>query len=103
MISPLPPGTHASLPPDIPAPQHSSPFAPLLKLWEHWKSFARAMGEFQSRILLGFFYFVVITPFGLGVRAFSDPLSLRRQARPSNWISRRESTLANLDEAKKQF
>jgi hypothetical protein len=61
------------------------------------------MGGFQSRILLGVFYFFVVTPFGLGVRALSDPLGLRRPEKPSNWIARNETTLANLDEAKKQF
>jgi len=61
------------------------------------------MGGFQSRILLGLFYFLVVTPFGLGVKAFSDPLHLRRTEGPSNWIPRNDTTPAHLDEAKKQF
>jgi hypothetical protein len=61
------------------------------------------MGGFQSRILLGLFYFFVVTPFGMGVRAFGDPLHLGRARRSSNWIPRNDTTPANLDEAKKQF
>jgi hypothetical protein len=61
------------------------------------------MGGFQSRLLLGLFYFFIVTPFGLGVKAFSDPLLLRRTRKLSNWIPRNDTTPANLDEAKKQF
>jgi hypothetical protein len=61
------------------------------------------MGGFQSRILLGLFYFLIVTPFGMGVRIFSDPLLLRQVRRLSNWIPRNDTTPAHLDEAKKQF
>ena len=103
MTSPLPPSSRASVSTDTSAPQHPSPLAPLLKWWESWKSFAHAMGGFQSRILLGLFYFLIVTPFGIGVKAFSDPLHLRRAERSSNWIPRDDATPANLDETKKQF
>jgi hypothetical protein len=61
------------------------------------------MGEFQSRILLNLFYFFVVTPFGVAVRIFGDPLHLRRAEGSSNWISRDDAVDVNLDEAKKQF
>lgn len=101
--APQPPGTTASIPSDTPAPQPPSPHAPLPRLWEGWKSFARAMGGFQSRILLGLFYFLIVTPFGMGVRAFGDPLLLRRARKLSNWIPRNETSPTSIDEAKKQF
>jgi hypothetical protein len=103
MTSPLPPSTHAPLPLDAPAPQRPGTLAPLQQLWESWKSFATAMGGFQSRLLLGLFYFFVVTPFGAAVRIFGDPLHLSRAEGSSNWIPRNETTIANLDEAKKQF
>jgi len=49
----------------------------LRSAWEAWKRFGRKVGDFQARLLLTLFYFVVLTPFGLGMRA-ADPLGLRR-------------------------
>ena len=103
MTSPLRPSPLAPLPLDAPAPQHPTTLPPLPRLWEGWKSFARAMGEFQSRILLGLFYFFIVTPFGVAVRIFGDPLHFRRVEGSSNWIPRNDTTPANLDETKKQF
>ena len=45
----------------------------LRKLWDRWMVLARKIGKFQSRILLTFFYFVIVLPFGLAVRLFADP------------------------------
>jgi hypothetical protein len=56
--------------------------------WESWKRFSTEIGNYQSRILLAFFYFVVVTPFGLGVRLFSDPLHLRPSQNNTMWVKR---------------
>jgi hypothetical protein len=37
--------------------------------WAAWKRFAARMGSFQGRMLMGFFYFVVLPPFALLARA----------------------------------
>ena len=74
----------------------------LRQIWESWKSFAKAMGNFQSRILLGLFYFLVVTPFGVGVRFLSDPLHLRRPTNSSNWIPKVDAP-PTFDEARKHF
>lgn len=61
----------------------------LRKLWDRWMVLARKIGKFQSRILLTFFYFVIVLPFGLAVRLLADPLHIRR--RPSvdtAWLPR---------------
>jgi len=50
------------------------------KLWAHWLTLARKIGQFQSRIILTLFYFVFVTPFGLAVRLFADPLHTRRRS-----------------------
>ena len=53
------------------------------RAWEGWKRFARRLGDFQARVLLTLFYFVVAAPFALGVRALSDPL---RRSAPPAWL-----------------
>ena len=76
--------------------------SPLTRLWEGWKSFAAEMGNYQSRILLAFFYFVVVTPFGLLARLLNDPLRIKHSAGHSFWISRSKVS-TELDEARRQF
>lgn len=49
----------------------------LRRAWEGWKRFGRKVGDLQARVLLTVFYFVILAPFGLGMRA-ADPLGLRR-------------------------
>jgi len=56
----------------------------LKRLWEGWKKIAHAIGNFQARILLTVIYGVLILPFGLIVRLFSD--SLRTKKRPEAWL-----------------
>jgi hypothetical protein len=57
----------------------------LRRAWELWKRFGKKVGDLQARVLLTFFYFVVLAPFGLGMRA-ADPLGLRRSA--GGWRAR---------------
>jgi hypothetical protein len=49
----------------------------LRSAWHAWKRFGKKVGDFQARLLLSVFYFVILAPFGLGMRA-ADPLGLRR-------------------------
>jgi len=57
----------------------------LRRAWAAWKRFGRKVGDFQARALLTIFYFVILAPFGLGIRA-ADPLGLRRPA--GGWRTR---------------
>jgi hypothetical protein len=75
----------------------------LQNLLKSAKEFGHVMGGVQSRILLGLLYFFLVTPFGLAVKTFSDPLFLRRSERLSNWISKDDPTSPDMDGAKKQF
>jgi len=54
------------------------------KLWEGWKKFGHALGNFQARVLLTVIYSILILPFGLLVRLFSD--SLHTKKRPEKWF-----------------
>lgn len=55
----------------------------LMQVWQRWKRLARAVGTFQARILLTFFYAVIVLPFGVLARLFSDPLRIKH--RPTQW------------------
>jgi len=47
------------------------------RAWAAWKRFGKKVGDLQARILLTIFYFLILAPFGLGIRA-ADPLGLRK-------------------------
>jgi hypothetical protein len=69
------------------------------KLWEGWKKFGHALGNFQARVLLTVIYAVLIMPFGLLVRFFAD--SLHSKKRPERWFD--HPPVANdLNEARRQ-
>jgi hypothetical protein len=60
----------------------------LRRLWERWKVVAHVIGNFQARVLLTVFYFVIAPPFALIVKLGRDPLSLRRPSGGSYWVTR---------------
>lgn len=56
----------------------------LKALWEGWKRIAHIIGNFQARVLLTVLYAILVLPFGVIVRLFSDPLRIKQ--RPAQWI-----------------
>jgi hypothetical protein len=72
------------------------------ELWRRWTIIARAIGEFQSRLILTIFYFFIMGPVALCVRIFSDPLRLKIPSRVT-WSPVDRTAPRNIDEAKKQF
>ncbi len=68
--------------------------------WQRWKRLAEKIGHFQAKLLFGLLYFLIVTPFALGVKLFSDPLGLK-QASPS-WREFARQT-RTLEDARKQF
>jgi hypothetical protein len=58
--------------------------AMLKRAWNAWKAIAHKIGNFQARVLLTIFYGVLVMPFGLAARLFSDPLRIKR--RPAEWL-----------------
>jgi len=74
----------------------------LARIWQSWKAFAAELGDFQGRILLAWFYFVIVTPFGILVRLMSDPLKVRYEQKNSGWLAR-PVEYPDLDDARRQF
>ncbi len=56
----------------------------LKRIWAAWKKIAHTIGNFQARVLLTVIYAVLLLPFGLAVRAFSDSLHIKK--RPEKWL-----------------
>ena len=61
------------------------------KLWTAWKRIAHRIGDFQARVLLTLIYAVLVLPFGLLVRLFSDSLNMKK--RPANWLEHPRETI----------
>ena len=72
------------------------------RMWEGWKRIARKIGDFQARVILTIFYFLILAPFTLIVRA-SDPLALGKARQHHGWIPRPPSDRPTLETAARQF
>ena len=72
----------------------------LKRIWQAWKRLAQKIGNFQARVLLTILYAVLILPFGLAVRWFSDPLRIKR--RPPAWLDHGD-TPNTVDRARRQW
>jgi hypothetical protein len=72
------------------------------RLWQRWNDFSKRIGAFQSRIILSFFFFVLVSPFAIAVRMFSDPLRLKYRRLASWWIPKKE-TKNELEPFRRQF
>lgn len=73
----------------------------LRKLWEGWKRFGQAIGDFLARIVLSIFYFTIFLPFGLGTRLFSDPLRIKPSDEAPKWLERKTKDLT-FEDARRQ-
>ena len=69
------------------------------RIWEAWKKFGHALGNFQARVLLTLIYYLLVLPFGLAVRLFSD--SMHTKKRPEKWFDH-PPLLNTLEEARRQ-
>ena len=54
-------------------------------LWSAWKRLAHKIGNFQARVLLTILYAVVVLPFGVAARLFSDAMKIKH--RPTAWTA----------------
>ena len=67
-----------------------------------WKSIARVIGNFQARVLLSLFYFVIVPPFALVVKLSKDPLRFRVRTGASAWV-KRPAAVPPAETARRQF
>ncbi len=54
------------------------------QLWEQWKRLARKIGDFQARVLMTIFYFLILGPVAMVLRWSSDPLAMKPST-PRGW------------------
>ncbi|MGE5302694.1 MAG: hypothetical protein ACM3TN_05155 [Alphaproteobacteria bacterium] len=74
----------------------------LRRFWEAWKRFGKRIADMQARLLLSFFYFVLLAPFALALRRWGDPLGIKAGS-AKGWHTR-ESGVGTLKErAARQF
>ena len=71
-------------------------------LWRKWQHFGHRMGSFQSRVLLSFLYFILVSPFALAVKWFSDPLRIKRPSQDTHWNIRKEEK-PDIEQFRRQF
>ena len=64
--------------------------------------FVRSVGDFQSRLVLGLVYFVVVAPFALIARLAGDAFDRRTPPGASHWKPRRSNS-TNFQECERQF
>ena len=70
-------------------------------LWEKWKAIARVIGNFNSRIILTLFYFLVVGLFATLVGRWRNELG-KRLPSETNWLPVAGGETM-LEDAKRQF
>ncbi len=71
------------------------------RIWNHWLRIAGFIGNFQARLVLSLFYFIIVLPFGVAVRLFADLLRIKGIGRTS-WSEFFERA-RSVEEAKRQY
>ena len=69
------------------------------RAWQAWKDLAHKIGNFQARIILSIVYGILVLPFGLAARWFSDPLRIKKK--PEQWLDHPDEAY-DLEWARKQ-
>ena len=82
------------------APQHGVKAA-ARAAWRWWTRVAHRIGDFQARILLSVFYYVILGPFALVLRR-SDPLGIAPGA-ARGWHSRDAASRPIAEQARRQY
>ena len=75
----------------------------LRKIWDGWKKIARKIGDFNARVILTIFYLILLMPFALLVKAFTDPLEIKKNSK-KGWHLREENPdITPMERAVRQF
>ena len=68
-----------------------------------WMRAAMVIGEFNSRVILGVFYYVIMAPFGIVRRLFGDPLDRTLGNRTTSAWVKRERQPVDRERYERQF
>ena len=58
-------------------------------MWQGWIQFGHWLGNIMSWVWMPLFYFIMVLPFAVGVRLFSDPLHRRKGTAQTFWLPKR--------------
>lgn len=72
------------------------------RLWEGWKKIARKIGDFNARVILTIFYFILLSPFALLMKLFTDPLEIKNKEHVGWHDKENNMELSALENAKRQ-
>ncbi len=74
------------------------------RIWEGWKKIARKIGDFNARVILTVFYFILLMPFAVMVRLFTDPLEIKKNTMKKGWHMKEEKPgVTPMERAARQF
>ena len=73
------------------------------RLWEGWKRIARKIGDFNARVILSLFYVLLLSPFALAVKIFTDPLKIKGKVKQGWVVKDNEESATRLEQATRQF
>ena len=72
------------------------------RLWEGWKKIAQIIGDFNARVILTLFYFILLCPFALMLKLFTDPLEIKKKKHVGWHEKKEDGELTPLERAVKQ-
>ena len=75
----------------------------LRKIWDGWKKIARKIGDFNARVILTIFYLILLMPFALMVKAFTDPLEIKKNAKKGWQLKEENPDVTPMERAVRQF
>jgi hypothetical protein len=71
------------------------------RIWNRWKVIAHKIGNFQARLILILFYFLILAPFALIIKKL-DPLGMRKNT-THGWQQRPADSVPPLEKAVRQW
>jgi len=73
------------------------------RLWHRWTGFSKRMGNFQSRVMLSFFFFIIVSPVAVLIKLFGDPLSIKRKKAMDTYWSDKTLSSKEIEDYRRQF
>jgi len=71
------------------------------RFWEKWKAVAHKIGNFQARLILVLFYFLILAPFALIVKLI-DPMKIQKNT-DHGWHARIQDSTLPAEKALRQW